>query len=219
MKKNNVLFSQKVLNLWGIVLIVWAFYRLKFRMPDWFDEFIAKPLVFVLPVYYFIKRVEKKSFFSSLNWSFKKIKNDFLKAFLIGTIFVLTIIAANFFRYQRIIFFKQEVAIAKLFYLISISLVGAITEQILSTGFVFKRLYEESKNFYQTAFFNAVLFFFLHIPLRFTIVGLEGSQLIFLMLTDVFLSLLNSFLFLSNQSLNLPIFIHALYNIIIYLIG
>lgn len=216
--KTQIPFSQKVLNLWGVILIIWAFYRLKFKMPEWFDEFLAKPLIFVLPVYYFIRRIERKPFFSSLNWSFKTIKKDLLIAGFLGLIFFLTILLANYFRSKQIIFFNSGVTSLGIFYIVLFSLMTAISEQILSTGFVLKRLYEETKNFYQSAFFSAILFFFLHVPLRFTIPGLMGNQLIFLMMTDVFLSLLNSYFYLTYKSLNLPIFIHAFYNIVIALI-
>jgi len=218
MKEKN-LFFQKVLNLWAIVLIVWAVYRLKFKMPEWFDEFLAKPIIFILPVYYFIKKVEKNRFFSSLNWSFKTLKKDFLISVFIGLVIVLTIFLSNYFRDKQIVFFKNGVNSFNIFYLFLFSLMTAISEQILSTGFVLKRLYEETKNFYQSAFFNAILFFFLHVPLRFTVPGLIGNQLIFLMMTDIFLSLLNSYFYLNYKSLNLPIFIHAFYNIIIALIA
>jgi len=217
--KEKTSFSQKVLNLWGIILIVWAFYRLKFKMPEWFDEFMAKPIIFILPVYYFVKKSEKKSFLPSLNWSFKTVKKDFLIAIFIGLVIFLTIVLANYFRNKEVVFLKYKISYLSFFYIIFVSLITAISEQILSTGFVLKRLYEETKNFYQSAFFNAILFFFLHVPLRFTIPGLMGNQLIFLMMTDVFLSLLNSYFYLTYKSLNLPIFIHAFYNIIIALIA
>jgi len=217
--KKNIPHSQKVLNLWGIILIIWAFYRLKIKMPEWFDELIAKPIIFVLPIYYFISKIEKKIFFSSLNLSFKSIRKDFLISFLISLIFLSTIIFAKWINNKEIISLKQGINQTIFFYIVVISLAGAISEQILSTGFVFKRLFEESKNFYQTAFFNAILFFFLHVPIRFTIPGLIGNQLIFLMLNDIFLSILSSYFFASYKSLNIPIFIHAFYNIIIALIA
>jgi len=217
--KKEIPHSQKVLNLWGIILIIWAFYRLKLKMPEWFDEFVAKPIIFILPVYYFIKKIEKRSFLPSLNWSFKTVKKDFLISIFIGLVIFLTITLANYFRTKEVVFLKYKISYLSIFYIIFVSLITAISEQILSTGFVLKRLYEETKNFYQVAFFNAVLFFFLHVPLRFTIPGLMGNQLIFLMMTDVFLSLLNSYFYLTYKSLNLPIFIHAFYNIIIALIA
>jgi membrane protease YdiL (CAAX protease family) len=215
--KKEIPHSQKVLNLWGIILIIWAFYRLKLKMPEWFDELLAKPVIFVLPVYYFIKKVENKKFFSSLNWSFKSLKKDLLLSLLLSFVFLLTIFSANWVKTGKIISISKNITSSYFFYVFIISLVGAACEQVLSTGFVFERLYLESKNFYQTAFLSALLFFFLHVPLRFTLPNLVGSQLIFLMLTDIFLSLLNSYFYHTEKSLNIPIFIHAFYNIIILL--
>jgi hypothetical protein len=217
--KKDIPHSQKVLNLWGIILIIWAFYRLKLKMPEWFDELLAKPVIFVLPVYYFIKKVENKKFFSSLNWSFKSLKKDLLLSLLLSFVFLLTIFCANWVKTGKIISISKNITSSYFFYVFIISLVGAACEQVLSTGFVFERLYLESKNFYQTALLAAIIFFFLHVPYRFTIPGLVGDKLIFLMMTDVFLSLLNSYFYLTYKSLNLPIFIHAFYNVIIALIA
>ena len=62
---------QKALNLWAVILIAWSIYRTYLKMPEWFDEFIAKPLVFVLPVIYYIKKIDKQNVLSSLYISLK----------------------------------------------------------------------------------------------------------------------------------------------------
>ena len=64
--KKAVTPTQKALNLWAVILIVWSVYRTYFKLPEWFDEFVAKPAVFVLPVFVYIKWVEKKEILSSL---------------------------------------------------------------------------------------------------------------------------------------------------------
>ena len=46
MLKKKVPELERILNVYGIVLILWSIYRWNFIMPDWVDEFIAKPLVF-----------------------------------------------------------------------------------------------------------------------------------------------------------------------------
>ena len=65
MKERRTTPTQRALNLWAVILIVWSIYRAYFKLPEWFDEFIAKPIVFVLPVFIYIKTVEKKEIFSS----------------------------------------------------------------------------------------------------------------------------------------------------------
>ena len=75
--KSKATPTQKALNLWAVVLIVWAIYRAKFKLPEWFDEFVAKPIVFVLPVYYYIQKIEKKpkdsKYYLSIAIYFKKV--------------------------------------------------------------------------------------------------------------------------------------------------
>lgn len=210
--KSKVTSTQRALNLWAIILIIWAVYRAKFRLPVWFDEFIAKPLVFILPVYYYIKRIEKKDFFSALDLKFKVTFSDILTTLLIGGIFSFSAILANILKYKKFVFW-QQVNGENLLLLIALALATGISEEILSRGFVLKRLYEESKNIYTSSFFASILFLFLHIPILFTNYKLTGDMLLLFLGTDLVLSLVNSFMFLQRKSLIVPILIHAFYNL------
>lgn len=214
---NKISRLQKALNLWAIILIIWSIYRANLRMPEWFDEFIAKPLVFVLPVLLFIKKVEKTSLFKALWIDFKKLASDFFLAFFIGGVFFGTAILADYIKYKKILFPLLTIKIGDLLLLISIALATGISEEILSRGFILKRLYEDSKNILSASFFASILFFFLHVPILFTNIKITGNLLLFFMLTDLILSLFCSFVFLIRKSLFLPIFIHALYNITLLL--
>jgi len=94
-------------------------------------------------------------------------------------------------------------------------LATGITEEILSRGFVLKKLYEQSKNVYSSTFFASVLFFFLHVPILFANPRINGTMLLMFMTTDLLLSMINGIIFLEKKSLTAPILIHAFYNIII----
>ena len=215
--KSKVTPTQRALNLWAIILIIWAIYRAKFKLPEWFDEFIAKPLVFIVPVYYYIKRIEKKSFFSALDFKFSITLPDILISLIIGGIFSLTAILANALKFNKFVLFQHEYSLETIFILILTALATAISEEILSRGFVLKRLYQESKNIYYSSFFSSILFLFLHVPILFTNYKLTGDQLLLFMGTDLMLSLVNSFVFLDRKSLIVPILIHAFYNLSIIL--
>ena len=92
MKDKKITSTQKALNLWAVILIVWSIYRTYFKLPEWFDEFIAKPVVFVLPVLVYIKSVEKKEILSSLfiNKNFKNFVKEFFISFGVGLTLLLT---------------------------------------------------------------------------------------------------------------------------------
>ena len=210
--KSKVTSTQRALNLWAIILIIWAVYRAKFKLPVWMDEFIAKPLVFILPVYYYVKRIEKKDIFSALDLKFKVTFSDILTTLLIGGIFSFSAILANVLKYKKFVFWQQASG-ENLLLLIALALATGISEEILSRGFVLKRLYEESKNIYTSSFFASILFLFLHIPILFTNYKLTGDMLLLFLGTDLVLSLVNSFMFLQRRSLIVPILIHAFYNL------
>lgn len=213
--KKNTSPTQKALNIWAIILIAWSLYRYKFALPVWFDEFIAKPMLFILPVYIYITNYEHKEFFKTIWLERKKAIQDIVIGLGIGVLFILTAGATLYFKNHsltQIPFHAQS-----FFYFLIISLATGISEEILSRGFILKRLYEDSHNMITSSLTSSVLFFILHIPILLTMSNITGSTLPMLMVSSFLLSLSNSFIFLSRKSLVLPILINAFYNLIILL--
>jgi len=215
--KKGITATQKALNLWAIILIIWSIYRANFRMPDWFDEFLAKPLIFILPVYYYITKIEKKNFFKEIFIEKNKIVKDILLGLFIGIVFVFSAILGNFIKYGRLILFSTPTSVSNILLVLLIALATGISEEVLSRGFVLKKLYDESKNILTSSFFASLLFFFLHVPMLFSNIKITGNLLLLFMATDISLSLVLSFIFLSRKSLILPILVHTFYNLAIVL--
>jgi len=210
--REKITSSQKALNLWAIILIVWSVYRVAFKLPEWFDEFIAKPLVFILPVYYFITKIDKKKFLTEICLKPNKFSRDLFLALGTVVFFIAAALLSNFIKYKKLILIKQTTGLNEMLLVILIVLATAISEEILSRGFVLKKLYDESKNIFTSSFFASILFFFLHVPILFTS-KITGSLLLTYIITDLLISLINSFIFIERKSLVLPILIHALYNL------
>lgn len=215
--KEKVTPTQRALNLWAVILIIWAIYRTYLKMPEWFDEFIAKPLVFVLPVFYYLKRFDKKPILESLYIHLKPkvIFKDLMNSLVIGGVFLLTAILAFYLRDKKFILITNFPGLTNFLIISLTALATGITEEILSRGFVLKKLYEESKNIYSSTFFSSILFFFLHVPILFSNTNITGNMLLMFMTTDLLLSMINGLIFLQRKSLTAPILIHAFYNIII----
>ncbi|MCL4374681.1 CPBP family intramembrane metalloprotease [Patescibacteria group bacterium] len=212
MMKKPVSPMQKTLNFWAIILIVWSIYRANFHLPEAVDELIVKPAIFILPVYFFITRWEKRPFFAGIGLNFSSIKKDALVGFGAGGLFFLVGILANYFKHQRQIVlpsFHLAPALASLV----LATATSVSEEVLSRGFVLKRLYQESKNVFSASFLASVLFFFLHVPILFTSLRISGGTILFIMATDIVFSLFVSFTYLERKSLLPAILIHALYNL------
>lgn len=213
--KKRISSTQKVLNVWAAILIVWSLYRIQFSFPEWFDEFIAKPIVFIGPVIWYIIKSEKRAFFSSLWLNKKKALSDISLALIVGLLFFIVTFITIFIKTGSFPFTEKEYSsyFSQLISFFPIVLATALSEEILSRGFVLKRLYEESNNIVSSTFIASILFFILHIPILFTNMKLSGNLLILFMITDLILSFANSFIFIGRRSLVLPILIHALYNL------
>jgi len=219
MKDKKISSTQKALNLWAVILIIWSVYRTYLKLPEWFDEFIAKPAVFVLPVFIYIKWVEKKEILSSLylNKNPKVFLKEFFISLGVGLILLLTALLSVYLRFKKVGLFANFPGFNQLALIFITALATGITEEILSRGFVLKRLYEESKNAYSSAFFASILFFFLHVPILFASNKINGSMLLIFMVTDLLLSMVTGLIMLQRKSLAVPILIHAFYNVVVAL--
>ncbi len=207
--------TERVLNIWAISLIIWSLYRAYFQttLNPLIDEFIAKPLVFLLPAYLFITRFEKKPFWHSVGFIKHGIGKEILYGLLVGSIFFAGGIIATGLKFNLQVFYESKFLIAAL-----TAFAAAFTEEILSRGFVLKRLYDESKNMFTSSFLASVLFFFLHVPILFTSPNMTGTLLFKVLITDMILSLAVSFVFLARrENLIMPIIIHALYTLSLFL--
>ena len=126
---------EPVYSLWGWILLVWCIYRAVFRFPEWTDEFIAKPLVFVAPVLWYVLAKEKRNL-DSLGLTTKNIFNSIYIGLGFGLVFAIEGLMAHMMKYGKF----EVVPIAAFhtygFFLIVISLATAFTEELLSRGFV-----------------------------------------------------------------------------------
>ncbi|MFH1827242.1 MAG: CPBP family intramembrane glutamic endopeptidase [bacterium] len=209
---------EKSLNVWAIILIVWSLYRayIGTSLPVWFDEFIAKPIVFIIPIYFFIKKVEKAKFFKSLGFSSKNIIKEMLIGLIVGLVFLSILYYGYISRGGQSLDYKKFSDVPYLLGIIFLSFATSISEEILSRGFILKRLFEASKNMFTSSLFASILFFFMHIPILFTSQSLSGILLVRLMTIDILLSFIISILFLLRKNITVPIFIHAFYVFILW---
>jgi len=217
--KNKISSIQKMLNTWAIVLIIWALYRTYFKtsLPLWFDELFAKPIIFLIPVYYFITTYESDDFWKQVDLKTQKIRHHIMFGLGIGFIFFVTGFIVQYVKNGNFNFLTTTSVMQIIYYCI-IAFASSFSEEILSRGFVLKRLYNDSKSVLSSVFFASFLFFFLHIPILFTNPHLYGNVLIQVMATDILLSFAVSLLYLQRRSVIVPILIHAFYNLSIYLL-
>lgn len=210
MAKSEITSTQRMLNVWAIILIIWSFYRATFgtTLPAWIDEFVAKPLVFLFPLYWYSTRSKKIPFSEMIGFSKKHKIEDILFGIGIGAFFILMAVMV---RYMKVGSVQMPVITGAMLLWVATSISAAFLEQIVSTGFIFNGLLKESKNIFQALIITAILFSFLHIPALFGASRINGGVLMQTMLLNVVLSLTTSIAFLLRKNTTVPAIIHALY--------
>lgn len=205
-----------VFRLWAWILLAWSLYRYFFHMPEWTDEFFFKPLVFVAPVIWYVRNKEKLSLETiGLTW-----RNFFTSVYIglgFGIVFALEGLATHVIKYGKfdvtpILSFRQYG-----FLLIVLSLATAFSEELLSRGFVFNRLYEKTKNLVYSSVISSFMFMLLHVPILVTTTKLQGVTLILFFVTDFILAMANSLLYYNTGSLVAPILVHIFWNMTVAL--
>lgn len=212
--------KHQVFIVWFVIFLAWAFYRANFFLPESVDEFLVKPLVFVLPVLYVVLFREKKKL-KELGLAPKphEFFVDLYIGVVIGVIFAIEGLLVNFLKYGQ--FSLSPVLASKisgglgLFFLINLA--TSVWEEILGRGYLYQRLYKINKNQFYAAFSSSFLFLLLHIPILFTRLHLSGTSMVVYPLSILLLGITNSYIFSLRGSLTLPILIHAFWNMTVAL--
>lgn len=215
--KRAVDVVESMYRVWGWIVLVWAFYRYFFRLPEWADEFIFKPMVFVLPVFWYVRFREKRSL-DSIGITGRNLFSSIYIGLGFGLVFALEGMAANALKYGKleimpIAAFEQY----GLGMLVLLSLATACSEEILSRGFVFSRLMEGKRGLIYSSFMSTFMFVVLHIPILAFALKLHGVALLLFFVTDFILGFANTLLLYNTGSLVAPILIHVFWNMTVAL--
>ena len=121
---------RRVLAIYVVVLLAWGVYRFFYQLSEPLDEFIAKPLIFLGPVFWYLSRYEKNNW-RLLGFKSKHIIKDIYLGVGLGMLLGAEGLIFNFIKYQGFNF--EPVAAAGefcFFGLMLLSTATAITEEI-----------------------------------------------------------------------------------------
>jgi membrane protease YdiL (CAAX protease family) len=204
--------TEWVFQFWAWQLLAWSLYRYFFKFSEATDEFLMKPLVFIVPVLWFVLKIEKRKL-HSIGITSKNLLRSFFIGSGFGLLFAGEALLANIFKYGSLkltpIPSVMSYGIPMLFIL---SLVTAISEELLSRGFYFSRLYETSKSLIHAVGMSTLLFVAFHVPILLTSLKFQGPTLILFFMTSFVLGLTNSLIYYRTKSLVAPILIHLFWN-------
>jgi membrane protease YdiL (CAAX protease family) len=210
--------TEWIFQFWAWQLLFWALYRYFFKFPESTDEFIFKPLVFVIPVLWYVLKKERRSLTSIGLTTHELWKNIFI-GLGVSAIFIGEGIMANIYKHGHLVLQPiASVASYSIPFIFVLSFATAFTEELLSRGFLFSRLYEQTKKIWYAVIVSTLMFMAFHIPILATSLKFQGPTLVLFFWTTLSLGIINSIFYFQTKSLVVPILVHLFWNITVALL-
>ena len=92
---------EPIYQTWAWVLLMWSLYRYFLHLPEWFDEFVAKPIVFIGPVLWYLKNKEHRTI-ESIGITGKNVLNSIYIGLGFCMVFAMEGIAAHAIKYGKL---------------------------------------------------------------------------------------------------------------------
>lgn len=190
------------------LLIVWGFYRFLFKLPEEIEEIIIKPILWLLPVFYLLKK--EKSKISTVGITTKNIFPAIYFSLGLGVIFAIEGIFANFIKYKE---FDFGANLGEKVFLLSLvlSFATAISEEIAFRGFIFGRIWHATKNELFSNLVTSIVWALIHLPI--TVFWLNtgfSDSLSFLFLTTIF-GIGSCFVYARTKNIFSSVLLHVLW--------
>jgi membrane protease YdiL (CAAX protease family) len=165
-------FSLKhVFALFSFIFIIWSFYRyLPQVLPLWAEELVLKPLLWLGPTIWLMRRVEKQNF-SSLGFTTKKLFPSLYWGIGLGLVFALEGLLTNIVKYKGLNLISLDHSSISFLGIFFISLVTAFSEETVFRGYLFNRLWQIWNQEWLANIVSSFLFVLIHLPIGLFVLG------------------------------------------------
>jgi len=205
-KKETVFRNVSLLSAY--LLIVWGLYRFLFQLPEEVEELFIKPIVWLLPVAYLVRK--EKANLESIGITLKNLFPSIYLSLLLGAIFAIEGVALNFVKYGGFNF-GANIGDMAILASLGISFATAISEEITFRGYIFSRVWGALGKEWTANIITSLIWALIHLPITIFVLKLNLSgAVVFLSLTTIF-GIGSAFLFARTRNVFSSIFLHVLW--------
>ena len=190
------------------LLIVWGFYRFLFKLPEEVEELFVKPLFWLVPVFYLVRK--EKLGLSSVGVSAKNLFPSIYLALGLGILFAAEGVLINFLKYGGINF-AANIGTKPLFIALGLSFATAVSEEIAFRGYLFNRVWHALRKEYLANIITSVLYGLIHIPIAILWWDLRLPGVLGLLLLTTIFGIGSAFVFAKTKNVVSSILLHVLW--------
>lgn len=190
------------------LLIVWGFYRFLFKLPEEVEELFIKPILWLVPVFYFVRKEGRG--LSSLGITSKNLFESIYLSLALGLVFAIEGLVVNFIKYEGLLF-GANIGEKALLVSLGLSLATAISEEITFRGFLFGRIWSVLKSEWRANLVTSFFWALIHIPIAVFWWQLGFPETLgFMILTTIF-GIGSAFVFARTKNIFSSILLHVLW--------
>ncbi|MBI4153382.1 CPBP family intramembrane metalloprotease [Candidatus Woesebacteria bacterium] len=190
------------------LLIVWGFYRFLFKLPEEIEELVIKPIVWLLPVFYLLRK--ERANLSSLGITTKNLFPAIYFALGLGAFFVIEALIINFVKHGGLNF-NANIGEKVLLTSLGLSFATAVSEEVSFRGYLFNRVWYALGSEWTANIVTSLVWAIIHVPITIFVWKLDlAAALTYLFLTTLF-GVGSAFVFARTRNVFSSIFLHVLW--------
>jgi len=202
---------KNIIVVYSIILIIWGFYRLLFKLPDQIEEVFVKPIVWLVPTVWAVKQEDRTRNFveilESLFWTFKNLFKSLYISIGLGIVFAVLGFWANTLKYGRINF--SNLTEVSLIGGLLLSLATAISEETVFRGYIFARLLKFFRNEWVANCLSTLGWAIIHIPVAIFVFKLQAGNLFITILLSSLFGFGSAFVFARTENIVSSVLLHV----------
>lgn len=190
------------------LIVIWAFYRFLFKFPDQVEELVIKPILWLLPLFYFLYK--ERARISSIGITIKNLFPSIYLSLGLGSVFVIGGLLSNYLKYGHLNF-GANIGSLPLMSSLGLSFATAFSEETAFRGYIYSRLAIVLKGEWTANIIQAILWTAIHVPIAFFIWEYTLTQgIVYLSITAIF-GLGSAFIFSRTKNIFGSILLHVLW--------
>jgi len=201
-----------VFALFSFIFVVWSFYRyLPEILPLWVEELILKPLIWLVPMFWLVRRIERQPL-SSLGLTKKRLFPSLYWGIGLGLVFALEGLLTNIVKYKGLNLISLGYSSATFLGLLAISFVTAFTEETVFRGYLFHRLWQIWQKEWLANIVSSFLFVLIHLPIGVFVLGYNPMVMLAYLFFVFIFAFGSAFVFGRTQNLLASILLHVFWS-------
>ncbi|OGM05895.1 hypothetical protein A2125_00015 [Candidatus Woesebacteria bacterium GWB1_43_5] len=199
------------------LIIVWTAYRLSgITVPEAFDEFLVKPVIWLLPVIFLVKR--QKNWVKSLGITQANLSPGIYLAVVLGLIFAVEAAGVAYIK-RGGLDFSRSIAERRYVYFLFISLGTAVSQELVFRGYLFNRFWGFFKKEIWASLVTSLLWVIIHIPASIALLGYGSRDAVSFLLIVFLYSVGACFIFARTRNIFSTILLFILWEASLVLFG